>query len=160
MAPEGKRDIKVMLSQVHDLVDNPNLAYQEIQGVSVELDPHTKRMTSREIAELTGKRHGNVIRDIEMMAEGLGSDLSFGIKSSTYAHQNGGTRRQYVLDKDSTICLVAGYNVTARMRIIKRWQELEAQDSLPDFTNPAIAARAWADQVEKVAMLEVQVEQL
>lgn len=30
------------------------------------------------------------------------------------------------MDKDSTICLVAGYDVNARMRIIKRWQELES----------------------------------
>lgn len=29
-------------------------------------------MNSREIAELTGKRHGNVIRDAELMLEELG----------------------------------------------------------------------------------------
>lgn len=31
-------------------------------------------MNSREIAELTGKRHGNVIRDAELMLEELGLD--------------------------------------------------------------------------------------
>ena len=33
-------------------------------------------MTSREIAELTGKRHGDVKRDIRVLLEQLGVDVS------------------------------------------------------------------------------------
>lgn len=46
-----------------------------------------------------------------------------------------------------------------------RWQELESQASkpppaLPDFTNPAEAARAWALQYEQTQKLGVEVTRL
>jgi phage antirepressor YoqD-like protein len=34
------------------------------------------------------------------------------------------------------------------------------QPALPDFTNPVIAARAWADEVEKKQLAEAQVKEL
>jgi phage regulator Rha-like protein len=89
-------------------------------------------MTSREIAELTGKRHDNVLRDIDNLLETLPSELSSGFKSGTYESGNPPRPyRQFVLDRDSTYCLVAGYDAASRMRIIKRWQELEARVALP-----------------------------
>jgi len=33
----------------------------------------------------------------------------------------------FEMDKDSSICLISGYDVNARMKIIKRWQELESK---------------------------------
>jgi phage regulator Rha-like protein len=82
-------------------------------------------MSSREIAELTGKRHDHVLRDIDNLIETLPPDLGTGFQTSTYLDANGQERRQFLLDRDSTYCLVAGYDPAARMRIIKRWQELE-----------------------------------
>lgn len=82
-------------------------------------------MSSVEIAELTGKRHDNVLRDIDNLLKTLSSDLSLGYKSTTYKDSNGKKNRMYQMDKDATICLVAGYDANARMRIIKRWQQLE-----------------------------------
>ena len=85
-------------------------------------------MTSREIAELTGKRHDHVLRDIDRLLETLSPDLGNGFKSSTYVSGDPPREyRQFILDRDSTYCLVAGYDANARMRIIKRWQELEEQ---------------------------------
>lgn len=46
-------------------------------------------MTSREIAELTGKDHGNVMRDIRALVQELqASNLNPVCKSSTYTGDN------------------------------------------------------------------------
>lgn len=89
-------------------------------------------MTSREIAELTGKEHRNVLRDARaMLAElqGEGGLLSF---EQTYRDpQNGQEYPMLVLPKRETLILVSGYSVEMRARIIDRWQELEEQQRNP-----------------------------
>lgn len=105
-------------------------------------------MSSREIAELTGKAHKNVLRDIDA----IGSNLSQSSKSVTYKGYNNQTQREWLLTKRDTLLVVSGYSVELRARIIDRWQELEEQvrkPLLPDFTDPVAAARAWADEVEQ-----------
>lgn len=85
---------------------------------------NTQTMTSVEIADMTGKRHGNVLRDIENLIADIDSDLSRGFKSSTYTDSLGREQFYYVMDEDSTLLLVTGYDATARMKVIKRWKEL------------------------------------
>lgn len=115
-------------------------------------------MSSREIAELTGKRHSHVMRDIRTMLDGLGENTEpkFG---SSYKDQTGRKLPCYQLPKRETLILVSGYSVELRARIIDRWQEIENQLSknslqLPDFSDPIAAARAWADakEAEKKAL--------
>jgi Rha family phage regulatory protein len=84
-------------------------------------------MSSVEVAELTSKRHDHVLRDIDVLLKTLSPDLGSGYKSTTYKDSTGRKNRMYEMDKDATICLVAGYDANARMRIIKRWQELELE---------------------------------
>lgn len=82
-------------------------------------------MTSREIAELVGKEHKNVLRDVRVLKDQLG-DL-FGGSAQTWAHpQNGQTYEEFALDKDTCLTLLLGYDAVARMKVVKRWQELEA----------------------------------
>ncbi|PWD85892.1 phage regulatory protein/antirepressor Ant [Ignatzschineria cameli] len=53
--------------------------------------------------------------------------------------------------KRDSIVVVARLSPEFTARIVDRWLELESQSSLPalpNFNNPAEAARAWADQVE------------
>jgi Rha family phage regulatory protein len=97
-------------------------------------------MTSREIAELTGKLHKNVMRDIRSMIERFEahnsessnlSRLTWNCSAEHYKDEQGKDREYYRLDRDTTYCLVAGYDPVARMRIIKRWQELEAKIAKP-----------------------------
>lgn len=102
-------------------------------------------MSSREIAELTGKQHKNVLRDIDNLLETLSSELSSGYKSSTefnyyceisaYVDVNGKSNRQYEMDTNFVLCLMSGYDAVARMKIISCFSEsknFELQ-SLSDF---------------------------
>lgn len=95
---------------------------KEITNISIT-------MSSREIAELTGKRHDHVIRDIRNMIGRLSAtpDLGWHCETETYADEQGKTREMYRMDKDTTLTLVSGYDAVLRFRIIKRWQSLEAQ---------------------------------
>ena len=110
----------------------------------------TLTMTSREIAELTGKQHAHVMRDIRAMLDTLSQNpnLDFACESTTYFAETGRAYPQYELDKAATLCLVAGYDAVVRMRIINRWMELEA--AIPQMTEldmiAAIAARAAAQE--------------
>ncbi|HIG3162832.1 Rha family transcriptional regulator [Klebsiella pneumoniae] len=83
-------------------------------------------MTSKEIAELTGKRHDNVIRDIRKMLDEIYPDgglLSF---EDTYVNtQNGETYSMYRLDRKHTFILVAGYSVQLRAKCYDHIQMLE-----------------------------------
>lgn len=114
-------------------------------------------MTSRDIAELTGKEHSHVLRDAQKMIEELGLPTMRYIQ--TWIHpQNKQEYPEYRLTKDLTLTLVAGYNVKMRHAIIKRWEELESKSkiALPDFSNPVAAARAWADEVEAKQLVQQQ----
>ena len=111
----------------------------------------TMTMSSREIAELTGKSHKNVIRDIRQMGETLGSDLSRAIESTIYKDANGADRQMYELDKDTTLCLVSGYDAKIRMAIIKRWAELENQ-GIPKTKIEALRMAADALEMAELAI--------
>ena len=88
-------------------------------------------MSSLEIADLTGKQHKNVLMDIRNMLNQL--EIQSAIFTADYKDSKGRTYQCYNLPKDETLCLIAGYNVQVRMRIIKRWQELEAKGK-PDLS--------------------------
>jgi phage regulator Rha-like protein len=78
-------------------------------------------MSSREIAELTGKQHAHVMRDTRTMLEALGKDASsFG---SIYKDSYGREQQEFRLDRELTLTLVSGYNVQMRARIIDRLAE-------------------------------------
>ena len=80
-------------------------------------------MTSREIAELTGKKHKNVMRDIRKMLEELELDpLSFeGIFFDQYKRK----QPMFALPKDLTLTLLCGYSLKLRTTIIDRGLELD-----------------------------------
>ncbi|WP_375639365.1 Rha family transcriptional regulator [Bartonella sp. MF74HXZ] len=95
-------------------------------------------MSSREIAELCGKQHAHIMRDIRQMLGELypeGGQSKFG---STYLDKQGKTQNCYNLPKRECLILVSGYSMTLRARIIDRWQELEKQAVTPqiDYSSP------------------------
>lgn len=80
-------------------------------------------MTSREIAELTGKQHKDVLFDIRNTLEQLG--INSAEFSAQYKDSTGRTLPMFALPKDLTITLVSGYSIPMRHKIVTRWMELE-----------------------------------
>ncbi len=120
---------------------------------------NTVTMSSREIAELTGKQHKNVLRDVNVMLESLekaGSDLSQAVR---YMDERGRTS-EVRLDRVLTETLLTGYSIPLRHRVVTRLQELEkvSRHSMSLPTNFAEALLA-ADQAKQNASLHQVIQQ-
>lgn len=108
-------------------------------------------MSSREIAELTGKQHGHVKRDIEAMLKALKLDAS--IFGRIYLDGLNRQQTEYSLDEEHTLCLTSGYDVNQRMAIIRQWKAKTAPVALPSYAD---ALRLYADQIEQTARIAVE----
>lgn len=82
-------------------------------------------MSSREIAELVGKEHKHVMRDLRVLREQLG-DMFEGVVQVWTHPQNKQQYEEYAIKRDTCITLLTGYDSVSRMKVIKRWQELES----------------------------------
>ena len=107
-------------------------------------------MSSREIAQLCEKRHDHVLRDIENL-NATYAEMAFPkIGESKYISQlNGIEYREYLLTREQCIDLITGYRADVRIRINRRWMELEEQaaPSVPQTLPEAL--RLAADLAER-----------
>ena len=90
-----------------------------------------QRMTSLEIAEITGKQHKNLMRDIRNMEAAWEKTcgLKFELTSRTISQPNGGTRivPYYSLNKMECLYIATKFNDEARAKLVIRWQQLEQE---------------------------------
>jgi len=113
-------------------------------------------MSSREIAELTGKRHDHVMIDIRKMLDEL--DLSAPDFSGTYRTTQGNEYACFNLPRRECDILIAGYSVKYRAAIVDRWTELEAQAAPQIPTTLSGALRLAADQAEQIERQQKAIE--
>lgn len=80
-------------------------------------------MSSREIAELTGKQHKDVLSDCRKMFDAL--NFRSADFSADYKDAMNRTQSEYLLNQDLTMTLVMGYSTELRYKVAVRWRELE-----------------------------------
>lgn len=102
--------------------------------VATVATPEVQTMTSLEIAELTGKVHKNVMRDIEKLINELGDELK--IEPISYIDKMNRKQKIYKLDRESTLLLTSGYSAQLRLKIIRRLDELETGKVTPPQAQP------------------------
>lgn len=123
----------------------------------------TKTMSSLEIAELTGKRHDTVKLSIERLFEkGVIACPPIAVVQKEVNNRNYNTEA-FVFEgeqgKLDSITVVAQLCPEFTAALVNRWYELESQmPQLPNFNNPAEAARAWADEVEAKQLAQEQLQ--
>ena len=99
-----------------------------------EFNPNAT-MSSREIAEITGKQHAYVMRDIREIESQI-TEFKFGL--SEYKDSTGRILPMYELTKKQTLLIISGYNIRLRMAIIDRWEELENKYQIPQTLSNAL----------------------
>lgn len=87
------------------------------------------KMSSREIAKLTGKQHKHILEDCRKMFEAL--DIQSADFSADYQDDRGRTYQEFWLDQDLTLTLMTGYSIPLRHKVAKRWRQLESGEVLP-----------------------------
>lgn len=103
-----------------------------MEGKDITLTPSANKdgMTSLEIAEVTGRPHANVLRDIRNLLKKGVSQINFGFSSYQQPQPNGGYKEvpMYRLTPKGCLILASGYNAVLREKIIDRLFELEAKE--------------------------------
>ena len=84
-----------------------------------------KHMTSLEIAEVTGKQHNHVMRDIRNMESAWEKVTQSKFGLSTYKDSTGRTLPCYSLTKTECLYIATKFNDEARAKLVLRWEELE-----------------------------------
>jgi Rha family phage regulatory protein len=113
----------------------------------------TQTMTSKEIAELTGKNHSDVLRDIRNLQDQVKGESIFAL--SSYLSEQGKELPMYSLDKKQTLLLISGYNALLRLKIINRWEELE-QNLTPKTYIEALKALVVSEEAKQKAIQQVE----
>ena len=105
-------------------------------------------INSLEVAELTGKRHDAILRDIRNILPQLDEISLHNFVESTYTSDRGKEYPMYRLTKEGCLCLVSGYDANLRMKIINRWKELELQQVPRTFSSALKLAYEQAVLIE------------
>lgn len=120
-------------------------------------------MSSREIAELSGKMHKHVLEAIRKMESAWVDVTGTNFRLSEYTDGSGRKLPEFLLNKKECLYVATKFNDEARAKLILRWEELEETEGSLDFTNPEIVLRLaqnWAAEQKKRAEAEKKIKLL
>ena len=86
-----------------------------------------QRMTSLEIAEITGKPHNDVLKAIRKMEQAWTLVTKGNFSLSSYQDATGRTLPCYSLNKMECLYIATKFNDEARAKLVIRWQQLEQE---------------------------------
>lgn len=132
-----------------------------IKNTELKNEPsaHKRTMSSVDIAEMTGKRHSDVMRSIRAMELTWIKISERKFASASYKDEQGKPRPMYLLDYRECMYIATKFNDEARAKLILRWDELEKEDrakesnALPNPTDSG-AAHTIHELIEWVGALQ------
>lgn len=120
------------------------------------------RMTSLQIAEITGKPHADVMKAIRKMEPAWSKFNEGNFSLVEYKDKKGETRPCYSLNKEECLYIATKFNDEARAKLIKRWKELEEQHqkpSVPQNYLEALKSLVKAEEEKQQLALENKKQQ-
>jgi phage regulator Rha-like protein len=114
-------------------------------------------MSSKRIADKTGKTHSHVVRDIKHMIEELKKDEPK-LDDTDYQilKDSRGYDSEILLNEKLSLCLASGYSISLRMMIIEDWAEMKK----PKELSRRELAMLVIEAEDKIAQLELQVDNM
>jgi len=105
-------------------------------------------LTSLEVAEITGKRHADIMRDIKDEINKLGSEIGLSIFAlSSYINSQNKEQPMYSLTKDGVLQLGARYDAKIRYALIQRMNQLEEKSKVPQNFREALLLAAEQQEI-------------
>lgn len=117
-------------------------------------------MTSLEIAEITGKRHSDVLEAIRNMESAWVKVTERKFPLSDYKDPTGRTLPCYRLDKTECLYIATKFNDEARAKLVIRWEELEREKQRGNFMIPQTYSQALLLASQQAETIEKQQLQL
>ena len=116
----------------------------------IKITDGIKTMSSREIAQITGKRHDHVLRDCDALDESYRKMTLPQIWVGVYTHPGTGNQqhREYLLTKMQCFDLLTGYSQELRIKVNRRWEELERKEQQNKSRLPYHLQRYVANQLQ------------
>lgn len=143
------------MHQHTESINSPNISaprFSQSENVA-------RTMSSREIADLTGSTHDNVLKTVRSLIE-KGVVSRNETPYIPYTHpQNGQVYFEFLLSYRDTTVVVSGYSVELRAKIIDRWQELEGKVAQPQQLSTIEILQIAMESEKARLMLTAQVEQ-
>lgn len=130
---------------------------QQTTAQSSEMD----YITSLQVAEITGKQHSNIMRDIRNLLEQQEDRGAFNFELTSYTDKSNRQSSCYLLTKKDCLLLSSGYDANLRAKIINRWEELENEKRSGGFQVPQSYSEALmlaARQAEQLENAQRQIE--
>lgn len=132
----------------------------------VEIKNNQVVVNSRDVAEHFGKRRDHVLRDIEELICKDPPKIGEMFHRVETPDSYGRMQKSYYMNRDGFSLLVMGFTgkeaIEWKLKYIEAFNEMEKKLknplALPNFSNPAEAARAWADEFEKRKQAEQLIE--
>lgn len=132
----------------------------------VEIRNNQVVVNSRDVAERFSKRRDHVIRDIENLIKKDVPKIGAMFQQVELPDSYGRMQKTYYMNRDGFSLLVMGFTgqeaMEWKLKYIEAFNAMEKKLknplALPNFGNPAEAARAWADEFEKRKQAEQMIE--
>lgn len=120
-------------------------------------------MTSLQIAEVTGKRHSDVLEAIRNMEPAWEKVNGRKFPLVEYKDAKGEMRPMYQLTKTECLYVATKFNDEARARLVVRWEELERERATGGHLVPQTfseALRLAAEQAERIEEQQKQIAEM
>lgn len=87
----------------------------------------SQTISSREIAEITGKRHSDILNAIRKMEPGWLKVSGRSFSLADYTDEQGKLRPEYILNKTESMYVGSKFNDEGRAKLVLRWELLETE---------------------------------